>query len=376
MSIYDFNKSEIITSASSGVTEEYRNPNLVDTFQLKDTGYSSANQMYDEFGSATKYFDTLIDVSEKQDVYVRTVYCTSVTPVFKVACYDETGTFLYTLNYTEGHDYTPSIMRSVLNYESIDYNGCVYVQKYTFDDEAKSVKFSLGFWSYQQNYGKYTIYSYDDITALFALEEKYPANQPKSMLMIGDSLTNWAGGNCYDNGFLKIVYEKAGVVATNEGTAGAWWQTGDGQTYCGVNRVNALISDGRKYDLYCFMLGTNQRSTTDTGETSEDTSTMPGAIRYCMEKLKAYDPTKPILVCLPPQRAEGNDSQEKANEVIKAIVESYSVKTLDIYHNSGIVPNTKISNIGYLTDGLHLDVNGYTVLGNSLAVEVKYLLCI
>ena len=30
-----------------------------------------------------------------------------------------------------------------------------------------------------------------------------------------------------------------------------------------------------------------------------------------MEKLKAYDPKKTILVCLPPQRAEGNENQEK-----------------------------------------------------------------
>jgi len=101
---------------------------------------------------------------------------------------------------------------------------------------------------------------------------------------------------------------------------------------------------------------------------------MSGAIRYCMETLKAYEPTKPILICLPPQRAEGNESQERVNEVIKTIAESYGVKTLDIYHNGGIVPNTKIASINYLTDGLHLDVNGYTVLGNLLASEVAYLL--
>ena len=43
---------------------------------------------------------------------------------------------------------------------------------------------------------------------------------------------------------------------------------------------------------------------------------------------------------------------------------------------SGIVPNTKIANVNYLSDGLHLGENGYTVLGNLLASEVKYLLCI
>ena len=372
MNLYD-GYGNVIDVGNSNA-EEYKNPNLVDTSQVKDTGYSSANPMYMEFGSATKYFDTLIDVSEKKDVYVRTVYNTSVEPVLKVACYDESETYLYTLNYTDGYDYKPSMMRYVLSYESDIYNGCVYVQKYSFSEEIKKVKFSLGSGSYISNNGKYDIYSYDDITAMFALEEEYPANPPKSMLMIGDSLTNWGGGNCYNGGFLKIVYDKAGVVATNEGLAGAWWQTGDGQECCGVNRINKLIADGRKYDFYCIMLGTNAGSTTDTGETSADTSTMCGAIRYCIETLKSYEPTKPILICLPPQRAEGNENQERVNEVIKTIAESYGVKTLDIYHNGGIVPNTKIASINYLTDGLHLGVNGYTVLGNLLASEVAYLL--
>lgn len=123
------------------------------------------------------------------------------------------------------------------------------------------------------------------------------------------------------------------------------------------------------------MMGTNGGSNVDKGETSADTTTMCGAIRYCMEKLKAYHPTAYILVCLPPQRAEGNENQEQVNKVIKAIVESYSVKTLDVYHHSGIVPNTTIANIGYLSDGLHLGENGITMLGNLLASEVKYLLC-
>ena len=82
----------------------------------------------------------------------------------------------------------------------------------------------------------------------------------KTMVMIGDSLTNWGGGNDTADGFLKIVHDKTGVVTKNEGLASAWWQTGEGQTQCGVIRVDTLISEGRKYDLYCFMLGTNAGS--------------------------------------------------------------------------------------------------------------------
>lgn len=242
------------------------------------------------------------------------------------------------------------------------------------DEDVSCVRFRSPYSANDVTLFPYLIFSDKDITDLAVLPEQYPLEAPKSMLMVGDSLLNWGGGNDYADGFLKIVHEKTGVATTNEGLAGAWWQTGDGQDYCGVNRINTLISDGRKYDFYCIMLGTNAGSTTDTGETSADTSTMCGAIRYCIETLKAYEPTKPILICLPPQRAEGNENQERVNEVIKTIVESYGVKTLDIYHNGGIVPNTKIASINYLTDGLHLDVNGYTVLGNLLSAEINYLL--
>ena len=47
---------------------------------------------------------------------------------------------------------------------------------------------------------------------------------------------------------------------------------------------------------------------------------------------------------------------------------------MGFYTTTGIVPNTKIASINYLTDGLHLDVNGYTVLGNLLSAEINYLL--
>ena len=379
MKFYDINGNELIVESVSG--DEYKNPNLVDVSNMKDTSHSASNPMYTEFGSATKNFDARIDVSEKKDVFVKSVQTTSVTPKVKVACYDENGNYLYTLNYTDGYDYTPVLMNSLLSYESDVFNGCIYIQKYTFAEEVKGVIFSLGFSSYIHSNGKYNIYSYENMTDMFSLAEEYPANPPKAMVMIGDSLTNWAGGTDYSGGFLTIVHDKANVNTKNEGLAGAWWQLMDGETIDdvgtnGVGRVNAIIADNRKYDVYCFMLGTNAGSATDTGETSADATTMCGAIRYCMEKLKAYDPTGKILVCLPPQRAEGNENQEKVNDVIKTIVESYGVKTLDIYHHSGIVPNTKIADVNYLSDGLHLGENGYTVLGNLLSAEVKYLLCL
>ena len=61
---------------------------------------------------------------------------------------------------------------------------------------------------------------------------------------------------------------------------------------------------------------------------------------------------------------------------MKIAEDEYSVRTLDLYRHSGVVPNTTIANINYLGDGLHLGDNGKTTVGNLLASEIKYLLCL
>lgn len=368
MGLYDINGNTVF----SNLTNEYANPNHIDV-----SNYTTA--IGSDFGNEqVTYFKDYMAVPESRKIYVRLALSSVIAGVtgLYVACYDSNETLLYVLG-TDGHPIKTSVMRYGTNV--VMSNGEIVstskVQMIVIEDEDVScVRFRSPYSANDVTLFPYLIFSDKDITDLAVLPEQYPLEAPKSMLMVGDSLLNWGGGNDYADGFLKIVHEKTGVATTNEGLAGAWWQEGEGQTQCGVTRVNTLIEDQRKYDMYCFMLGTNQGSTTDTGETSADTSTMCGAIRYCMETLKAYEPTKPILICLPPQRAEGNENQERVNEVIKTIVESYGVKTLDIYHNGGIVPNTKIASINYLTDGLHLDVNGYTVLGNLLSAEINYLL--
>lgn len=373
MTYYD-GYGNVVTIDSNGI--EYKNPNLIDVNNISDIGYGSSNDGYNEFGSAQYIFKDYIDVTENKEIYMRICLSSSVEAnSHMIACYDSNKNYLYTINRTDGYTQNGSIMRSSSNITLDDETSVTIAKviKYIIPSEVSYIRCNYDKY-YQATYYQYTIISYTDIKYLCAIENQYPSKDTYSMLMIGDSLTNWGGGNDFSDGFLKVVHDKTNVATTNEGMAGAWWQTGDGQTYCGVNRVNTLISEQRKYDLYCFLLGTNQGSNTDTGETSADTSTMSGAIRYCLETLKKYQPTAKIIVCLPPQRAEGNENQEKVNEVIKSIVESYGVKTLDIYHNGGIVPNTKIADINYLTDGLHLDVNGYTVLGNLLASEVAYLL--
>lgn len=378
----------------------YNNPNLIDYTNFASCGYTSNTEdmthTFNQFGGAYQiYFKDYIDVSEKKSVYIRAVRSSdTIKSPFngQYACYDsekkyisrdlvttthmrEIGSYNATVEMDDGHQ----VVKCTVTVDRID-----------IPDNVSYIRFGKPSYINYKEF-KYLLVSYNDILNVTAINEKYEKvvsddwkeavkscfdeSNASTGVFIGDSLMDWGGGGDEANGFLKIVHDKTGLVTKNEGYAGATWQDGDSQTYSAVDRINTIISEGRTYDLYCFMMGTNGGSNVDKGETSADTTTMCGAIRYCMEKLKAYHPTAYILVCLPPQRAEGNENQEQVNKVIKAIVESYSVKTLDVYHHSGIVPNTTIANIGYLSDGLHLGENGITMLGNLLASEVKYLLC-
>lgn len=406
-----YNREKLIDDYSIDLSKTnfltYNNPNLINVNKIGDTGYSTSNDgsIYYQFGSIAynNCFLDYIDTSEHKDIYFR--FATNTYALAnnfgRIACYDEDKTWLYCDTGTGEHvTYTgvrkASGSASEFTYITMDDGGqvnMVWVVKLTVPEEVKYIRFgALHAIANIYPLYKYIMVSYDDILNLTAIADRYEKvinedfkalvndclenTETKTMVMIGDSLTNWGGGSDNGDGFLKIVHDKTGIITKNEGLAGATWQTGEGQTQCGVTRINTLISEERKYDLYCFLLGTNGGSATDTGETSSDTSTMVGAIRYCLETLKAYDPTAQILVCLPPQRAEGNENQESVNNVIKTIAEYYSVETLDLYHGSGIVPNTKIADINYLSDGLHLNDNGKTVLGNILSAKIKYLLCI
>lgn len=379
-------------------------PQLFDTNRAINTGFNTT--LSNRFGAnnLTLYYG-YIDVSVQKTIYAKH-YCSNKVGskwcgmVF--ACFDENKEFLYLSNneaaVTAGVNYYDvSNIYDINGLETLPDGTVVYnkgIGYITFPDAVKYVVATnnLGGNAQKVIRGDTFVVSFDEITDYNIKNSDVLVKEDFKNIVqdiagstdeivtkgvfIGDSLTNWGGGDDV-SGFLGIVHNKTGMLTSNRGLAGATWQQVDGQTQSGVTRVNTIVDDGLKFDLYCFILGTNGGSITDTGETSSDTTTMCGAIRYCLETLKKFDPTGTILVCLPPQRAEGNENQLLVNEVIKKIAEDeYSVRTLDLYRHSGIVPNTTIANINYLSDGLHLGDNGKTTLGNLLASEIKYLLCL
>lgn len=377
----------------------WTSPNLLNFLKFRSEGIAG-NPGALQFGQYMNYFTEYVDVSEHKTLCLRLARNATVygAETLNVACYDADKNYLYTANRDEGHTVSFSTLREIgthnnpVSFADGQTAGVIFVEQFTVPEEAAFIRLStpVGASNVKDYLWPYSILSYSDILDLTALPEQYEqevdpdfralveriaqAPAAKTMVMVGDSLTNWGGGNDEADGFLKYVHDRTGVLTTNAGTAGATWQTGDGQSNCGVNRVNQIVSDGRHYDIYCFLLGTNGGSSTDTGESSADPSTMCGAIRYCLETLIAYDPTALILICLPPQREEGNGAQEQVNAVIESIARHYSVPTLDLYHRAGVLPDTVVDGTGYLSDVVHLGANGIARVGIILAAEVAYWL--
>lgn len=389
-----------IPSSGNGSEENGSNENLVDPEQYKNSGYFGT--LFNEFGANYDVFDSEIDTTEKKILYYR-VYRNNQNYnhriAMRVACYDSSGSFLFLMDDITG-DYaanfqTVSIEEGTTSEPLETVGGTKVIVKnialVNIPENVAKVKFGLfhaGYMpplfypafavSYSQitNYGSITNNDYSLTQGGGSggneseSNESYKPLKNKTFLMIGDSLTNWGGGGDTNDGFLKIVHDRTGVMTVNQGLAGATWEEADGQTQPGVKRVDTYVAGSVRYDCIGFLLGTNVASIGATSDTSATKTTMCGAIKYCLEKLIALSPTTPIIVFLPPQRAEGNTEQKTRNDLIKQICESYAIPTFDLFSRSQIIPNTIVDDNGTLSDGLHLSEKGQANIGRIMTSAI------
>lgn len=384
--------------------------NLIDNTVYTNSGYSGTNQI--RYGSNINVFTDMVDTTENKKVFYRVWRNNRITNglcSLKIGCFDADGNYLYTMIDNSG-DYSGNFseVRNTYNIDGIEtYNEkvvyCKSIMQVIIPDEVTSIQFAIpGNSNFITDFYTKLFVSFKDILdydaeVLTDTSTITGGGSPsggnteggtesgsttvttalplagKSMCIIGDSLTQWGGGGENTDGFLKVVHDRTGIVITSKALAGATWEEADGQTECGVTRVQEIISNQNSYDCIVFLLGTNVSIVGTVSDTSSTTTTMCGAIRYCIEQMLEYSPTTPMLVCLPPQRAEGNTEQETRNETIKTIANDYGVHCADIFHNSQIVADAKVAT-GNLTDGLHLDENGKTNIGRILSSEIRYVM--
>lgn len=173
---------------------------------------------------------------------------------------------------------------------------------------------------------------------------------------LGDSNTQYPGG--YQSwqssngrrGYVQAIGDKYYMSAKNNGSGGATWGTASGSN-CAVNKVDSLVSDGVQWDIVTFSYGTNSDTSTGTYEsTSEDKTSLAGAMRYCIETMQASFPLTKLGVILPTRRSDGNlsnDVLKERCELMKEIASDYGVKVCDMFNESGTITS-------WYSDGLHI----------------------
>ena len=397
-----------IENTDSGGSEIPTYKNLIDISDYQGIGYDNKPDIPNNYNVFGQYGKNYISVTGKKYIYYRIYRNNKISNVLSlgivISCYGNENLFInYYKDDNTDKDKSPVSLFSEISkqfnldgLETVDAD-IVYTKgfvRFEIPEGTESIKFSIfthsnctitlypALWvSFEQitNYGSITENNLLPVEGSSGseggnTETIYKPLLNKTLYFIGDSLTQWGGGGDAQDGFLKIIHDQTGLLTINKGLAGATWEEADGQTEPGVKRVDEYIERDIKYDCICFLLGTNMSNQGTIDDTSETKTTMCGAIKYCLEKLIAYSPTTPILIFLPPQRAEGNSEQKNRNELIKQICEIYSVKTKDLYNESQIIPNTVVEGSNNLSDGLHFAENGYVNAGRVMSSSILKLM--
>ena len=203
----------------------------------------------------------------------------------------------------------------------------------------------------------------------------------KRIHFIGDSNLQYISDE------LKTYLEETyGCIVTNSAVAGATWETTGGAIATdssGVGQVNKAIANVDSsnlltdYDCIVIMLGTNCNAAGELTDTSDNVSTMCGAMKYCMEKLCYYGRKIPIGVIIP-IRSDANYSAPvelpSRFQKIEEIAKLYNVPTLNLYTDGRIIPNgmTPDGNGYYLTDSVHMGANGKLLFKQMVGKWIAY----
>ena len=150
-----------------------------------------------------------------------------------------------------------------------------------------------------------------------------------------------------------------------------------------IQKFIAEVKEGTypKPDIFAFAMGTN-----DSNKTSADAAistgtdypsgdmlfTLPGAMKWCIQKIHETYPDCKIFILLPIQRyTGGNENNLQKIEIMKDIAKAFSVEVIDMYSNCGISSMLETGTGPYLSDGLHPNTAGQKLMGKYAASQIR-----
>lgn len=179
----------------------------------------------------------------------------------------------------------------------------------------------------------------------------------KKLIMIGDSLTAYTGGDgSINDGFLTHINKYLGMKMTNSGYAGSNW-TGVNAGDCST-KVTNLVNSGVIYDVILLAWGTNSDSTKGLGtvnDTASSTGTMCAVQKWAIDSIRTAFPKSAVgIVIAPPSIGM---SEEKANLTIENC-KKMRVPYCDLFYGSNIYLSNTTAPSGLQADQTHLSTAG------------------
>lgn len=207
---------------------------------------------------------------------------------------------------------------------------------------------------------------------------------------VGVGSATWA---CKKQTLNDVVYQTQDYDDSNfAGISSGWQSTTDPvevQKRCNncakvhVQKFIAEVTSGTypEPDIFAFAMGTN-----DSDKTSADSAiatgteypsgdmlfTLPGAMKWCIQKIHETYPNCKIFILLPIQRyTGGNENNLQKIEIMKDIAKAFSVEVIDMYSNCGISSMLENGTGPYLSDGLHPNTTGQKLMGKYAASCIR-----
>ena len=116
-------------------------------------------------------------------------------------------------------------------------------------------------------------------------------------------------------------------------------------------------------DIFAFSMGTNDSDKTSASDaistginypSGNMLFTLPGAMKWCIQKIHETYPECKIYILYPIQRfTNGNADNLAKIKIMEDIAKAFSVEVIDMYSNCGISSMLETGTGPYLSDGLH-----------------------
>ena len=221
--------------------------------------------------------------------------------------------------------------------------------------------------TYTQSNGLITLPDYpsgDNTGSGTEVNPVYSILRYKKWVVIGDSISDVTLGHTPKH-YQEIISEKTGCTLFNWGGNGTgYFKEFNGVSYI-YNRINEIPEDA---DLITIFAGTNDNLNVgnygDTGFTS-----FYGAVDKTVSAIKEKFPLVPLGLITPLPRTVNdltNAKNKNYSDVIIEIGKKYSVPVFDMYANCGFNVNNADFKLNCLTDGLHPNINGHTIMAQKL----------